>query len=482
MTPDEWEDIFDNSAQVAALSVLCRVDFRSYIKTLFYAVNRRPYQFKPFHDVIIDKLQALADKQNKKKNLMLNLPVGSGKSLLIELFISWCFARTPSAKFAYVSHSQLLIEKLSGETKEILSCPEWIKMFGHVLRKDERSKTSYSFMGAGSRSGMTAGAMGSALTGIDAGNPNTAEGEFGGALIIDDPMDVDDVFSAREKEKVIRSYTDKLDTRTRTPDTPVILVMQRLAVDDLAAYILENERENWDVVKVAALLEDGSSFYPERFPVSKLEQLRDKNPFLFSGQYQQNPIVPGGNLFKDYMFIQGAVPQRLDFTFITVDTAYKDKQENDFTVISIWGVKDGDLYLLEVVRERLQAVDIEGRLVPIILRYASYGFMGTFIEPKGHGMYLNQKLPQLKIPMPSEEQIKEFFSDRTQDKVQRASKIIPFLAGRTVTASERIPKPLFDACKAELMSFPKAEHDDFVDTYIDAGKFAFNRPLSILDV
>ncbi|MGB2578204.1 hypothetical protein AAIR98_000122 [Elusimicrobium simillimum] len=45
-----------------------------------------------------------------------------------------------------------------------------------------------------------------AITGIDAGNPNVDEDEFGGALIIDDPLDVGDANSEVVKEEVIR-YT-----------------------------------------------------------------------------------------------------------------------------------------------------------------------------------------------------------------------------------------------------------------------------------
>lgn len=482
MTPDKWADVFDDPKKVEALSTLCRADFRSYIQVMFYCVNRKYYQFKDFHTLLIEKLQAIAEKRNEKRNLMLNLPVGSGKSLLVEFFISWCFARSPAAKFVYVSHSQDLIEKLSGETKEMINSPEWQQMFGFTLRKDEHSKTAYSFEGAGNRTGMSAASMGSALTGIDAGNPNVSDDEFGGALIIDDPMDVKKATSEVEKEKTIRAYTDKLSTRLRTPQTPIIAIMQRIDVGDLASYIIKNEAEHWDIVKVPALTDDEESFYPERFPKQQLLELREKNPVLFFSQYQQEPIVPGGNLFKDYMIQQGGVPEGIEMTFITSDTAYKEKQENDYTVICAWGIKQGQLYLLEIIREHLQAAAIESVLLPVIQRYNRYGYMGAYVEPKGHGIYLNQRLRILGYPMPPQEEVDEFFSDRNQDKVQRATKAIPYLVGKSVVVSESVPKAIYEACKSELMNFPKGEHDDFVDAFCDGVKYAFNRPLSILDV
>ncbi|MGB2578203.1 hypothetical protein AAIR98_000121 [Elusimicrobium simillimum] len=83
-----------------------------------------PY-LKDFHNTVIDKLQTIAEKRAKKPNLMLNLPVGSGKSLIVELFITWCFARSVNSKFCYISHSADLISKLSRETKEIVESAEW---------------------------------------------------------------------------------------------------------------------------------------------------------------------------------------------------------------------------------------------------------------------------------------------------------------------------------------------------------------------
>lgn len=468
ITPDKWSDFFNNPDTVKVLGLACLGDFKIYIKVMFYALNHKNFTFKPFHNMLISKLQDIVEGKNAKRNLMLNIPVGSGKSLIVEMFITWVFARNISAKFCYVSHSADLIAKLSNETKEIIYTKEWASMFGHELKRSERAKLEYSFEGGGSRSGLTGASMGGAITGVDAGNPNTGA-DFGGALIIDDPMDVGNANSETQKNETIRIYTDKLATRLRSEKTPIILIMQRIAVDDLAAYVEKNEPDLWDIVKIPAISQDEkgnwSSIWPEKYPVEKMLKMAEINPTLFYSQYQQEPVISGGNLFKESMFVRGPMPSSFDFTFITVDTAYKEKQENDYTVAAAWGCRsfsDGTkrVYLLDVFRERIKAADCEAYLVPFFRKWNTGNFVGALIEPKGHGIYLNQKMITYGLPMQSEEFIDEFFSDRRMDKVARANIVIPTLNTFPVVVSDNISDSMFTALKDELLNFPKGAHDD----------------------
>lgn len=468
ITPDKWSDFFNNPDTVKVLGLACLGDFKIYIKVMFYALNHKNFTFKPFHNMLISKLQDIVEGKNAKRNLMLNIPVGSGKSLIVEMFITWVFARNISAKFCYVSHSADLIAKLSNETKEIIYTKEWASMFGHELKRSERAKLEYSFEGGGSRSGLTGASMGGAITGVDAGNPNTGA-DFGGALIIDDPMDVGNANSETQKNETIRIYTDKLATRLRSEKTPIILIMQRIAVDDLAAYVEKNEPDLWDIVKIPAISQDEkgnwSSIWPEKYPVEKMLKMAEINPTLFYSQYQQEPVISGGNLFKESMFVRGPMPSSFDFTFITVDTAYKEKQENDYTVAAAWGCRsfsDGTkrVYLLDVFRERIKAADCEAYLVPFFRKWNTGNFVGALIEPKGHGIYLNQKMITYGLPMQSEEFIDEFFSDRRMDKVARANIVIPTLNTFPVVVSDSISDSMFTALKDELLNFPKGAHDD----------------------
>lgn len=447
---------------------------------MFFLINRTEFTFKPFHDKIIQKLQDIADRKNKKPNLLINIPVGAGKSLITELFITWTFARNPSVKHLYVSHSDLLITKLSRETLEIVESVYWQDLFGHQL--DQKSSTQYNFKDAGTRSGMTAAPIGSALTGIDAGNPSI-DG-YNGDLIIDDPLDVSNANSEVMLNECIRSYTDKLKTRLRTSHTPIILIMQRLSTNDLAQYVMDAETEDWDIVTVKAYDEENKkSFWEEKFPIKKLEELKVRTPELYYSQYQQEPRATGGGLFTRDMFQVDALPEFFDFTAIVADTAYRGTERNDWTVFMAIGRSNNRLYILDIKKMRVNSDKIEEYFMPFIEKYCyREDFIGCYIEPKGHGIYLNQHLPTLGVPIQADTIIRDFYKDRKRDKVIRANVVLPDIANFKVTFSTEVPKDLVQETISQCLGFPEDRHDDIVDCIVDSAKLVYKHIPSLLEV
>ena len=425
-------------------------------------------------------MQDIADCKNEKPNLLINIPVGAGKSLITELFITWTFARNPSVKHLYVSHSELLITKLSRETLEIVESVYWQDLFGHEL--DQKSSTQYNFKDAGTRSGMTAAPLGSALTGIDAGNP--AIGGFNGDLIIDDPLDVSNANSEVMLNECIRNYTDKLKTRLRTGHTPIILIMQRLSTNDLAQYVIDAEGKDWDVVTIKAYDEETkTSFWEEKFPAKKLEELKIRTPELYYSQYQQEPRATGGGLFTKDMFQIDALPEDFEFTAIMADTAYRGTERNDWTVFMAIGRANGRLYILDIKKMRVNSDKIEEYFLPFIERFCRRDdFIGCFIEPKGHGIYLNQRLPQLGVPIQAESIIKDFYKDRKRDKVIRANVVLPDIANFKVTFNHEMDKGIILETVNQCLGFPEDRHDDIVDCVVDSAKLVYKHIPSLLEV
>lgn len=448
---------------------------------MFFLINRTEFTFKPFHEKIIQKLQDIADCKNKKPNLLLNLPVGSGKSLITELFITWTFARNPSVKHLYVSHSELLITKLSRETLEIIESVYWQDLFGHEL--DQKSSTQYNFKDAGTRSGMTAAPIGSALTGIDAGNPAIVKG-YNGDLIIDDPLDVSNANSEVMLNECIRNYTDKLKTRLRTSHTPIILIMQRLSTNDLAQYVMDAETDDWDIVTVKAYNEETkTSFWEEKFPIHKLEELKIRTPELYYSQYQQEPRASGGSLFTKDMFQIDELPQYFDFTAIVADTAYRGSERNDWTVFMAVGKANGRCYVLDMKRARVNSDKIVEYFLPFMKEWSKReDCIGCYIEPKGHGIYLNQFFNQEGIPTQSEIVLKEFYKDRKRDKVIRANVVLPDVYNFKITFNSNMDHSIIQDCISECLEFPDGRHDDMVDCIVDGAKLVYKHIPSLLEV
>lgn len=282
---------------------------------------------------------------------------------------------------------------------------------------------------------------------------------------IDDALKAVDAKSEVKRKSVIDAYTNTLKSRLNNLDlTPTIVTMQRLHKQDLAGY-LENEikegrLKNWKIIKVKAIKEDGTSFWEESYSLKSLEDMRVQHPYTFYSQYQQEPINESTSKFKDTMFEEVGMPDEFDYSYIIADTTYKDGQDNDYTVFTCFGVKDKKLYLIDIIRQKIQAVDIEKWCIPFIKKNTQYGFEGCYIEPKGHGIYLNQSLPKQNIMMPSEDEIAEFFKDRKVGKVERANAIMPFFTNNKLYINRDIEKGMKNDIIGECISFPDGEHDD----------------------
>lgn len=308
---------------------------------------------------------------------------------------------------------------------------------------------------------------------------------YGGCLLVDDPLKADDAHSDSAKKACWVYLTETLISRRNSEKTPIVIIMQRLSLNDIVGLLKKNGAE-FEFLEVPVLDENDESIWPERYSTEALHKLRKEQPAFFAAQYMQNPMAEGGNLFKDYMFVRGAIPTYFDYTFITCDTASTSKQTSDYTAAGFWGVHgEGDqkrLYLLDLLWDKIDAAQSEQYIVPFIKKHAHQNFIGALIEPKGHGIYLNQRMPLYNVPMQPPEKVDEFFKDRRLDKVARANIVIPQLVNNPVIVGPEIPEDTFEAIHRELMAFPDGEHDDFTDTLIDAVKFCYNRTPSILDV
>lgn len=456
------EDVLSNSEIIQSA---CKKDFEFYLTTIFYIINGSKFFLKPFHLKVIKALQTLVNGENTKRNLALCLPVGSGKSLITEYFITWCFARTVNNTFCYTSNSDRLINKLSKECKDIIENPYWQTLFNHPLKKDDRQRVNFSFDGAKNRTGLTAGTTGGAITGLDAGNPNI-EG-FSGALIIDDPLDAGNARYEKSRDEVVTFYDEKLSTRRRTPTTPTILIMQRLHLDDLVGWIEKNEPEEWEILKVPALDEEGNSFWAERYPVEELEKIRRINNFKFQSQYQQDPIASGGAVIKTEWFKYYPANITYDYKriFITADTAQKIKEHNDYSVFMVWGVtKFGKLHLLDEIRGKWEAPDLK-RQVKILWNRWSKGIgntpcSGLYIEDKASGTGLIQEIKrECAIP------VLPLQADK--DKLTRLEAVLAHIEAGNIELpnSPEQNRELLNECEAFTRD-DSHSHDDQVDTLV----------------
>jgi len=160
----------------------------------------------------------------------------------------------------------------------------------------------------------------------------------------------------------------------------IVVVMHRLHEDDLAGHVLA--QEDWDVVRLPAIAEAdevhrvetvfgrqvfgrkaGEALHPEREPPEMLAQLRRTlGEYNFAGQYQQAPTPLGGGMVKAAWFKNYAaneLPDKFDQVVQSWDTANKASELSDFSVCTTWGIRGKNLYLLHVMRRRMEYPELK---------------------------------------------------------------------------------------------------------------------------
>lgn len=409
--------------------------------------------------------------------VILSAPPRHGKSFLMSRWVpSWFLSIWPNKKVILASYEAAFAASWGRQVRNIL---QENPILGVSIAGDSHAADRWDTTKGG---GMFTAGVGGPLT-----------GRGGDLLLIDDYVkNAEEADSPTYQRRAIDWWNTTFRTRAE-PHASIIILATRWHENDLIGYLTSDQNENrneWTVINLPAIANStddymerktGEPLCSERFDLAALEDIRRSvGPRSWSALYQGAPVPLEGGLFKTEMFDFVDLPGQFDYRFITADTAYSGKQHNDFTVFTAFGVLKDQIYILDVFRKQIQASEVEAPAISFINRFSGYGFRGTYIEPKGHGIYLNQMLPRRGVMIASESAVKEFFSDRKFDKVARANNILPHLYFRKVHINRLISDK--ETLLAEILTFPHARFDDFTDTVIDGVKYAFNRQLSICDV
>lgn len=451
------------SSRPIDLNALVQQDLSSFIEKSFQALAPGETYHHNWHiDCLAWHLQQCLDGNIKR--LIITLPPRHLKSICASVaFPAWALAQDPTRKLICVSYSNELTRKLALDFRSIMDSNWYRKLFPKT-RAHRRKDTELEFMT--SKRGFRLGtSLGGSLT-----------GRGGNFIIIDDPIKPAEAMSEAERERVKQWYDNTLYSRLDNKrEDVIILVMQRVHVDDLVGHVLE--KEDWVQVNIPAIAEQeetyqigddefytrpaGEILQESREDAAALEAIKATlGSYNFSAQYQQCPVPPGGNMvqwewFKTYK----KCPAWSDFDQIVQswDTASKAEELHDYSVCTTWGVLGSDYYLLDVVRERLEYPDLRRRVISEARRCVADTVL---IEDAGSGTLLVQDLRmaasrQRNIPRP--------IAIRPRgDKVTRmAAQTAKIEAGQVLIPESA---PWLHDFQLEVLAFPNGRHDDQVDS------------------
>lgn len=424
-------------------------------------------------------------KAGKRPKLLIKSPPQHGKSQQVIDVILWFLIKDPSLKNIFASYSDRLGVRANLTIQRVMSNPKWHELYPGVSLGAKESISKNISRPARNREHIEFWPHGGVFRNTTIGGPITGESLDVG--FIDDVLKGRaDANSENTRQKAWDWFTDDFFSRF-AEHAGFICIGTNWHVDDPMQRMIDQFSDLKVVSYPAIAIEDedhrkkGEPLFPE---LKSLEFLTERRKLMpvgnFEALYQQNPIVAGGFKFKDTMLEFCEMPDEFDYEFITVDTAYKAGKDNDYHVAGHFGVKDDSLYFNDMWREKIEAADAETPLGSFVLKHKKYEFRKLLIEPKGHGIYLNQKFKPLGIGIPDEEDLKEFFKDRRLDKLERANNALPHLSDKKLYININIADR--EEIHKELLQFPNGKHDDIVDVVVDAIKEAYARKETIFDI
>ena len=263
--------------------------------TKFMFQDRKGFRWEDnwHHKLICEALMRVYNGETKR--LIINIPPRYSKTeIAVVNFIAWSLGHCPDAEFIHTSYSGGLALNNSFGAKLMVQSDEYRAIFPGVhIRSDSNAKGDWRTSEGGVV--YATGSLGT-ITGFGAGKMRPG---FAGAIIIDDPHKASEAKSDVKRNAVIEWFGNTLESRTNHPDTPIIVIMQRLHQDDLAGFLLDNGNgEEWEHLFIPALNADGEPLWPFKHTKAALDRMAAANPYVFAGQYMQSPAPAGGGLFE----------------------------------------------------------------------------------------------------------------------------------------------------------------------------------------
>jgi hypothetical protein len=331
-------------------------DFLTFVK-YFYKIRTgrdycisQPVGREPHQITFCKQVPRLINHEVNR--LMLRVPPRYGKTEFAIELISYCIAYFEGGNYLYISYSSDLAVKQTKTIRSIIDLPQFQEIFKVEL--DKSSKASDDWMtNTGCR--LVGAGSGGSITGNGAGI--RFSDKFGGLAVLDDLHKPIEVTHEKSRLEMKEWYSNTFLTRLNNPAlTPVLGIGQALHEDDTFENLIKVgtdqagsnplDTEKWEVILLEGLDGNGNALAPEMHDAAKHLKMKEQQPYMWWSQYQQSPQPAGGSLFKNEWFKFHDETPEIITTFITADTAETNKNWNDATVFSFWGlykVKEGNL-------------------------------------------------------------------------------------------------------------------------------------------
>ena len=482
---------------------MCERSLAEFIKKAWHIIEPgQPYVHGWHIDFLCAHLEAITEGRVLEdgtiyNRLLVNIPPGTMKSLCISVFWpawEWGPQNMPNMRYVCVSHNQDIAIRDNLRMRRLVES-EWYQDFWGdrvTMTGDQNAKTKFENAATGFRQAVAAGSI---------------TGSRGDRVIIDDPFSVEDAASEQIRQTRTEWFLESVPSRLNNPiSSAIIVVMQRLHEEDTSGLILDRQlgydhiclpmrfvawRKDFPTKLgyVDPREVDGELLFPDRFPQSVVDRdERIMGPYATAGQNQQEPIPRGGGIIERDWWQLYESPNNeypgFEYIVASLDTAYGEKtHEGDFSAMTVWGVFTSDMAakttkiigsngMMTVERSYAdnqtpkvmmlysynKRVPFHTLLEDVAKICKKYAVDRLLVEGKASGLSILQELRRVYGHEPW---AIEKVNPGADNKIARLYSISSLFSDGLVYAPS---KEWAEQVINQTCNFPKAKHDDLVDT------------------
>ena len=265
-------------------------------------------------------------------------------------------------------------------------------------------------------------------------------------------------------------------------------------VRDHQAAKKNGEEFSWEIVTYKAMLEDGTTLWPSRWPVKKLEERKQfyidsGTPAKFYQEYMNQAKSPEDQIFSEGDITDGLYrgncryDEAIDSWYIQFDDKSKEyvniyigvdpastiNTYSDFSVIMVIGVTAKfDYYVIEYWRKRVLPMECADEIFKYVKRYSPVKRVNieTIAYQEMLRNYVQRKSKDEGLFIPGINQgIKGYGNVKKKDRLFEG--LQPMFRQGAV----HLKKDQHEFI-GELLDFPKGSHDDCIDAFWLSTQFA----------
>lgn len=369
--------------------LLCEEKFYEFIKHAFHTIEGDKQFIEGWHLLAICGHLELT-LTGQIEFLIINMPPGYMKSLIVICFNAWLWTKDSSLKFLHLSYSHELSKQHNSSFRKLITSEWYQKHWGKKFKIIKENESEVSLSTPGKR--ISSSVESSFIT-----------GKHYHFIILDDANSAADAHVKSITDRINYWYDTTLISRL-LPGGVRINLQQRLTEQDLTSHIQSKNLDNvvtlylpeefipedrCETVEINGKMwcdprtEKGELLWPQfKTPEIVAKTKRELPSRVWWAQYQQKPQTLDGQYFfrKHFQIYSKEFMPDFQYVIQSWDTALKVGDNNCYSACSTWGVFEDEygipqFALVSTFRDR-----VSGNQLYNVARNMAYDYYNDAIE------------------------------------------------------------------------------------------------------